>query len=136
MAKADTSHNPNIIELILQDDKLKFEFPRPPRGVMKPSTPSNTDESSDSDVEPFFLDDNRSTTSQDSNEETRKDLRSTPPTDDQHELRHGIPIPKHGISGRRPSTWEKEMDDESVLEELAASEGGFNRSWQESQQGR
>ncbi|RDI86441.1 putative glucose transporter rco-3 [Venturia inaequalis] len=127
MAKADAGHNPNIIELILQDDKLKFEFPRPPCSGIKSTTLSHA-ESSDSDVEPLFLDDDASATWQDSSEDT-----STPPAEDQ---RHGIPIPRHGMSGRRPSTWESEMDDERVLEQLAASEGGFNRSWQESQQGR
>lgn len=136
MAKADASHNPNIIELILQDDKLKFEFPRPPRSALKSTTPSNADELSDSDIEPLFLDGDGSATSQEASEDNRESPRSTPPADEQRELRRGIPIPRQGMSGRRPSTWDSEMDDESVLEELAASGGGFIRSWQGSQQGR
>jgi hypothetical protein len=135
MANADASHNPIIIELILQDDKLKFEFPRPPRSTIKSTKLANADESSGSDVEPFDIDDARSATSQDSSEEITKDPSSTL-ADDQHEVRRGIPIPGHSKSVRKTSTWEDEMDDEKALEELAASEGGFNRSWQQSQQGR
>ncbi|QDS69904.1 hypothetical protein FKW77_001013 [Venturia effusa] len=56
MATTDAGHNPNIMELILQDEKLQFEFPRPPRSTIKASTHSKHDESPDSDVEPFFLD--------------------------------------------------------------------------------
>jgi hypothetical protein len=132
---ADASHCVNIIELILRDDKLKFEFPRLPRSTIESTKRSNADGLSGSDVESLYLDDARSATSQDSSEEITKGHGSTP-TEDQQEGRRGIPIPGHGQSVRRTGTWEDEMDDEKVLEELAASEGGFNRSWQHSHQGR
>lgn len=135
MANADASRNPNIIELILQDDKLKFEFPRPPRSTIKLTKLANADESSGSDIEPVDVDDAQSATSQDSSEDITNDPSSTR-ADDEHEVRRGIPIPGHTKFVRKTSTWEDEMDDKRVLEELAASEGGFNRSWQQSQQGR
>jgi hypothetical protein len=96
---------------------------------------SNTEGSSDSDVEPLHFDDARSATSQDAGEEITKGSRSTP-AEERVEGRRGISIPGHCQSVRRTSTWEVEMDDEKVLEELAASEDDFNRSWQQSQQGR
>ncbi|TLD30032.1 putative glucose transporter rco-3 [Venturia nashicola] len=176
MAKADadaSGHNPNIIELILQDDKLKFEFPRPPCSGLRSSTPSHAESSSDSDIEPLFLDDdgdgNGSAKWQDSSRGGRLgSLDTTRPAEEHGDgdgeqrrgipiqqrgtpiqqrgipiqqrgipisgQRRGIPIPGHGMSGPRRSTWDSEMDDERVLEQLAASEGGFNRWWQESQE--
>lgn len=114
---SNASRNPNIIELILHEDKLKFEFPRPPRGANKPT------KSSDSDVESVCLDYAQSAPSQDSSEEL-----------DDQQGRGGIPIPGQG--GCLGRTWADEMDDEAVLEELTASEGGFHRSWHQNQQGR
>lgn len=101
-------------------------------------------ESSDSDIEPLFLDASEETRNGLASEETRNGLGSTwtRPAEDQRKQRRGIPIPRHGhghgMSNRGPSTWDSEMlmDDESVLEQLAASEGGFSPSWQDSQQGR
>jgi hypothetical protein len=120
---ANASRNPNIIELILHEDKLKFKFPRPPRGTaIKPTKRSNIEKSSDLDVESVCLDDAQSARSQDSSEEL-----------DDQQGQGGIPIPGQGRCLRR--TWADEMDDEAVLEELTASEGGFHRSWHQSQQG-
>jgi len=112
------------MEIAPHSKKVELKFSR---GAKSPTKAPDNTQYVDSELELFPMDETLAATPK----STKKDRIECTSTLKEvvQDTRHGIPIPV-ARKGAREHTCVLNMDDDSVLEELAAYEGGFNRSWQ------
>jgi hypothetical protein len=119
----------DAVDLLLQLDKMRYQFPQPPRHLNRSASGPEPEVFSMDDVVQTAKSVTRSSRGDGESEliSFRPSLK-TEPDDKQHQ---GIPIPGAATkkNARRHSCG-LQMDSDAVLDELAASEGGFNKNWQ------